>query len=227
MVQACHTPQQPLQNHPLGHLGGWAMLWLAEEMLDGQHQRVDIPTNAKTAHKGLLQKNLEEDLCWIIPPVPLMTQLVKELIDPYFTFQNCTEVYSPSVCNTRILECESLSSHSCNLFQLILISNFSIQRLAAIEASAITLFQIFASVQRIKQSLTRGEDCLSCVKLKVIPRPSDGDQCLERPGLYTPDDSGNLSSLLLHPPASADETEFQILKFHDFTSNLEFSVLKV
>ena len=25
MVQACHTPQRPLQNHPSGHLGGWAM----------------------------------------------------------------------------------------------------------------------------------------------------------------------------------------------------------
>ena len=42
MVRACHTPRQPLQNHPLGHLGGWATLLSAEEMLDGQHQRVDI-----------------------------------------------------------------------------------------------------------------------------------------------------------------------------------------
>ena len=25
MVRACHTPQRPLQNHPSGHLGGWAM----------------------------------------------------------------------------------------------------------------------------------------------------------------------------------------------------------
>ena len=39
-------------------------------MLDGQHQRVDIPVNARTAHKGLLQKRLEEDICWIIPHVP-------------------------------------------------------------------------------------------------------------------------------------------------------------
>ena len=31
------------------------------EMLDGQHQRVDIPARASTAHKGLLQKRLEED----------------------------------------------------------------------------------------------------------------------------------------------------------------------
>ena len=35
MVQAYHTPQQPLQNHPSGHPGECAMLWLAEEMLNG------------------------------------------------------------------------------------------------------------------------------------------------------------------------------------------------
>ena len=44
------------------------MPWLAEEMLDAQHQRVDIPAHARTVHKGLLRKRLEEDLCWIIPP---------------------------------------------------------------------------------------------------------------------------------------------------------------
>ena len=32
------------------------------DVLDGQHQRVDIPARAKTAHDGLLQKRLEEDL---------------------------------------------------------------------------------------------------------------------------------------------------------------------
>ena len=30
---------------------------------DGQHQRVDIPVHARTAHKGPLLKRLEEDLC--------------------------------------------------------------------------------------------------------------------------------------------------------------------
>ena len=60
---ACHTPQQPPQNHPSGHVGGWTTTWAAEEMLGGQHQRVDIPAYARTAHKGLLQKRLEEDLC--------------------------------------------------------------------------------------------------------------------------------------------------------------------
>ena len=34
----------------------------AEEMLGGQHQRVDIPAHARTAHKGLLQKRLKDDL---------------------------------------------------------------------------------------------------------------------------------------------------------------------
>ena len=63
MVRACHTPRQPLQNHPSGHLGGWVTLWSAEEMLDGKHQRLDIPAHARTAHKGLLQKRLEEDFC--------------------------------------------------------------------------------------------------------------------------------------------------------------------
>ena len=40
-----------------------------------------LPQNclARTAHKGLLQKRLEEDLCWIFPHVPLTTQSVKGL----------------------------------------------------------------------------------------------------------------------------------------------------
>ena len=51
------------KKHPPGHLGEWATHWMSEKMLDGQHQRVDIPASARTAHKGLLQKGLEEDLC--------------------------------------------------------------------------------------------------------------------------------------------------------------------
>ena len=61
-VRACHTPRQPLQNHPSGHFIGLATPWSAEEMLDGQHQGVDISAHVRTAHKGLLQKRLEEDL---------------------------------------------------------------------------------------------------------------------------------------------------------------------
>ena len=45
-----------------GNPGGWATPWSAEEMLDGKHQRVDIPAHARTANKGLLQKRLEKDL---------------------------------------------------------------------------------------------------------------------------------------------------------------------
>ena len=70
MVRACHTPQQPLKNHSSEHLGVWATPWSAEKRLDGQHQRVDIPGHARTAPKGLLQKRLEEDLCWIVPHDP-------------------------------------------------------------------------------------------------------------------------------------------------------------
>ena len=62
MVLACHTPSQSLQRDPSEHLGGWVTPWSAEEMLDGQHQGLDIAANARTAHKSLLQKTLEEDL---------------------------------------------------------------------------------------------------------------------------------------------------------------------
>ena len=79
IIRACHTPRQPLQNHPSGHLGRWATLWSAEEMLHGQHQRVDIPAHARTAHNGFLQKRLEEDLYWIVPHVPPTTQSVRGL----------------------------------------------------------------------------------------------------------------------------------------------------
>ena len=34
-----------------------------KSMLDEQHQRVDIPIDARPAQRGLLQKRLEEDLC--------------------------------------------------------------------------------------------------------------------------------------------------------------------
>ena len=53
--------------------------WLAEEMLDGQHLKVDIPAHARTAHQGLLQKGLEEDLLNRPSYVSLTTQSVKGL----------------------------------------------------------------------------------------------------------------------------------------------------
>ena len=51
-----------IQNRPSGHPGGWTTPWSAEEMLNGQFQRVLIPARARTARKDLLQKRLEEDL---------------------------------------------------------------------------------------------------------------------------------------------------------------------
>ena len=57
------TPRLPVQYHYSGHGLGWATLWSAEEMLDGQHQTADIPAHAGAVHKGFLQKILTEDLC--------------------------------------------------------------------------------------------------------------------------------------------------------------------
>ena len=63
MGPACHTPRQPLQNHPPGHPEGWATPWSAEEMLDEKHQiqRVDIPAHARTNHKGLLAERTSRE----------------------------------------------------------------------------------------------------------------------------------------------------------------------
>ena len=47
--------------------------------LDGQNQRVDISAQARTAHKDLLQKRLEENLCWIVDHVRPRTQSVQGL----------------------------------------------------------------------------------------------------------------------------------------------------
>ena len=79
MVQACQVPRQHLQNHPSGHLWGWTMLWSAEEMLGGQHQRVDISAHARTVPNGLLKGRLAEGLCWIVPHVFPKIQSVKTL----------------------------------------------------------------------------------------------------------------------------------------------------
>ena len=84
MVPACHTPRQPPLNHSSGHHAGWATPRSADEMQHRQHQRVDILVHARTAHKDLLQKRLEEDLCRIVHRVPPTTQSVKGL--------NCTEL---------------------------------------------------------------------------------------------------------------------------------------
>ena len=79
MVRACPTSPQPLQNHSSGHIGGWATPWSAEEILDGPHQRVDIPAHARTAGNGLVQETQEENLCGIDRYVP-RTLKVSQLI---------------------------------------------------------------------------------------------------------------------------------------------------
>ena len=63
MVPACQAPLQPLQNHPSGHLGRWATMWSAEEMLDEQYERVGVPARTTNADKDRLQERLEDDLC--------------------------------------------------------------------------------------------------------------------------------------------------------------------
>ena len=42
---------------------------VGREMLDGQHQRVDIPAYARTAYKGCLQKRREEDIYLLNHPL--------------------------------------------------------------------------------------------------------------------------------------------------------------
>ena len=52
------------------YLHGRLIQWPAEEILNGQLQGVDFPFRARTAHDGLSQKRLEEDLYWLVPQVP-------------------------------------------------------------------------------------------------------------------------------------------------------------
>ena len=76
MLWACHTPRQPLQTHPSGHLGGLATPWSAEKTPAGQRQRLDVLAHAKTAHAGLPQRvwkriSAESSLVLLsLPPPP-------------------------------------------------------------------------------------------------------------------------------------------------------------
>ena len=65
VVLACPAPQQPLQGHPSEHFEVWVKLWLAEEMLDGQCERVAMYIHARprAVRDGLPEKILEEDPC--------------------------------------------------------------------------------------------------------------------------------------------------------------------
>ena len=67
LLRACHAPGQPLAQ---GTLERRTTPWSAEEILDGQRQRVDIPAHARTAHKGLPLRRPERDLCRSVPHAP-------------------------------------------------------------------------------------------------------------------------------------------------------------
>ena len=74
-----------------------------------QHPRVDIPAHARTTNKGLLQKRLEEDLCWIVPHIPPTTKSVKELNwTEQLRIQSCLRLHQPAAGQNRAgFECFS------------------------------------------------------------------------------------------------------------------------
>ena len=67
VVRTCQAPRQSLQNRPSGHLERCTTLWLTTEDAGWTTSKSGhISPRARTAHKGLLQKRLEEDICWIV-----------------------------------------------------------------------------------------------------------------------------------------------------------------
>ncbi|XP_070208314.1 TPR and ankyrin repeat-containing protein 1-like [Littorina saxatilis] len=87
--------------------------------------------------------------------------------------------------------------------------------------------EIFQSVKRIKDSHKRGEGCKSWVKLKALPDPLGAHKDLMKPRTYTKvDGDTERGDTTVYPPASADETEYQILKFFTVTSNMELAWLQ-
>ena len=67
-----------------------------------QHPRVDIPAHARTTNEGLLQKRLEEDLCWIVPHIPPTTKSVKELNwTEQLRIQSCLRLHQPAAGQIR------------------------------------------------------------------------------------------------------------------------------
>ena len=69
------------QNHSSGHIGEWVTPWSAEELLNGQRERVGIPVHTRTAHNGLGRKHLKrisaESSIMSPSPHPPPTQSVK------------------------------------------------------------------------------------------------------------------------------------------------------
>ena len=105
----------------------WAMLWLAEEVLNGWCQRVDIPAclhwNCSQQPPAELQKKLEEDPCWIICHVRSMTQPVKGLdwtiylIIPDYSLA----VHSECFTLARLQQCMIFTA--CDLFSFLVLES--------------------------------------------------------------------------------------------------------
>ena len=64
LLRACHAPGQPLAQ---GTLERRTTPWSAEEILDGQRQRVGVHAHVRSAQDDLPQKRLEKDLCGVVP----------------------------------------------------------------------------------------------------------------------------------------------------------------
>ena len=76
IVQACHTPWQPLQMYKWGVLWGWMTPWSAEKMLDGQHQRLEYHNHSQWPSKETGRRALLNRLsCPLDGPVGQGTEL--------------------------------------------------------------------------------------------------------------------------------------------------------
>ena len=95
-------------------------------------------------------------------------------------------------------------------------------------------FQINRSVQRIVQCYKRGEECSSAVKrsLKILHNPAS-DSGMKEPCTYIKVEENNRNRSEernfkhVHPPASAEETEYQVLKFYPLSSDLDYIINQV
>ncbi|CAG2215687.1 unnamed protein product [Mytilus edulis] len=89
--------------------------------------------------------------------------------------------------------------------------------------------KIYSSVQRIVKSHTRGESCIIQKKLKGVKHEQYSNKKKRVPRIYAETD---LEKSVLEevkqyfPPASANETEYHILKFYSFSSNLISHILQ-
>ena len=63
------------------------MPWSAKEMLDGQHQRVDIPAHARTAHKAFCKKDWKRISAESFSVSPRRPNRSRELTDLNTTYR--------------------------------------------------------------------------------------------------------------------------------------------